>query len=75
MPVMMIPNAVPVSINPQSTPITDRATEVMMVSGRISESNWVTSTIMISSNAMTKARERKAVACCSSWLAPENSHR
>ena len=30
MPVMMIPNAVPVSINPQSTPITDRATEVMI---------------------------------------------
>ena len=31
------------------------------MSGRISESNWVTSTIRMSSNAMTKARERKAV--------------
>ena len=42
MPVMMIPNGVPVTTSPSSTPINDITTDIMMMNGTAYELNWPT---------------------------------
>ncbi len=69
-PVMMMPKEVWVTIRPVSTPISESTTLERMISGTVTELNWLTSTTKMSMMATAKASSRKSVASSWSSLSP-----
>ncbi len=66
-PVMMTLAGIPVTTNPNMTPMRDKITEMRMTNGTLRELNSATMIMKISSSVMTNAFLRNIDAfCCSS---------